>query len=142
MTLTADETTIDSPDGEDLAPWRPTAFLSRVLGITRGEAATVIVAVAVAVVLTVAGVAPVLRHRSSGDEVAAPTPASGARDVAPSVDGPAAPVVPAPLNTGASPTFAPETSAGDSSTSSGTTDPTPSGPTSPPTGELGTFAAV
>src|SRR5688572_18873897 len=133
MSVAADEPTMELPDGETLAPWRPTAVLSHLLGITHGEAATLIVALVVAVVLTVAGVAPVLRHRSSGDDTAAPTPAAGAPSVRPTVDVPATPVVPAPLNTGARPTFAPTTSATGGSTSSATPPAASSGPTSPPT---------
>jgi sugar lactone lactonase YvrE len=143
MSITADESANERPDRGAFAPWRPTAVLSRLLGITRGEAATLVIALGVAVVLAVAGLVPVLRHRPSGDPVASPTPASGRSPVAaPSGDVPAAPVVPAPLNTGVRPTFAPEASTGDATAFSDTTGTTSSGPTPPATGELGTFAEV
>ena len=120
---------------------RPTAILARLLGLSQGEVATVLLAFTVALVLTVGGVPPVLRHRhvrAAAETVdAAPAPAAPVADAPTPV---AAPVAAAPmLAPAAAPVSYYEASSYDApieGTSSGFQTPPP------PTGTVARFATV
>ena len=134
-----------SPD----ASWhRPTAWLARLLGITRGEATTLILGVTLVVVLTVGGITPVLRQRSSG-EAAAPAPVVAPSPARPSRPAQAEPTIPAPSgriqtpSAAAAPTFATapvQTEA--RAEGQPASDRGPGRMASPPTGVVATFATA
>ena len=76
------------------ARWRPTAALSQTLAITEGQAATMLVALAVGLVLTAGSLPPVLRHRSVQEEQAANSAPPAAAPLHPAV--PATPAASSP----------------------------------------------
>jgi streptogramin lyase len=127
--------------------YRPTTFLARVLGITPGQAATLVVALVVALVLTLGALPPVLRQRGA-DRTAttanrapeATAPATGSTPEAPDTR-PAASVA-APLL--GIPSFSRSTSSGGSGTreSSSSSSQSARGVLRPATGEVAEFARV
>ena len=147
-----------SPGGDD-SPRRPTVLVARALGITQGQAATMFIAVAVAAVLTLGGLPPVLRNRGNGESAApigtsappaaeVPT-AAGDGAVAPATDAPtfsdpgvAAPSFSSGGGSTAAPTFTDSpTTSGSGSTFDGS-NPSSSGRVPPATGEAQVFAPV
>lgn len=79
---------------------RPTAFVARSLGITQGQASTMVLALGMAAVLTLGGLPPVLRNRGAGEAAAPAASQAPAESPAPApavVDTPAAPAVDQPL---------------------------------------------
>lgn len=78
MTADAVDASLAAPS---IASWRPTAVIGRVLGITQGESATMVVLLSLAITLTAVGLPPVLRHPSLpqagvGNQQAAASPSS------------------------------------------------------------------
>lgn len=66
-----------------IARFRPTLILARGLGISDGDAATVVVALAAAAVLTIAGLPPVLRHDDTPQQTGSMAPSAPAAAAAP-----------------------------------------------------------
>jgi sugar lactone lactonase YvrE len=140
--MTTLETTLPVDPGKAGGPRRrPTEYAADLLGVTRGQVSTLMVALAVAVVLTIGGLPPVLRHRSGpAPSAAAPAtppraaPADGVAAPAPSV---AAPVLD-PV-AGVAPVSG-------TTRNAFTASPTPTevstGPASPPVGTASVFAPV
>ena len=120
---------------------RPTAVLAGLLGVTPGEVSTLVVGLAVALVLTIGGLPPVLRHRSSSasTNATAPAPRTSTRPAAADA-GDAALAAPV-LNpvAGASPVLA---GAGSSSTAFDSTPTSEDGPVTPPQGTASVFTGV
>lgn len=141
--------------GRSAATYRPSTFLSRLLGISEGEAATILVAVVVPLVLTLGGLPPVLRTRSEPSPRAMlQTPGLSLRSASGTEAGPVAaltiPAVPAPAHKRAdaasqgsttSDAVGGEAMAGDAAPSPAPA-PTRTRPMAPQVGELALFTRV